>query len=95
MEFTEQWWLLAIGFLGQAVLFMRFFWQWIACGKEKRCVIPDIFWYFSLLGSFFLLAYAFLRRDIVFIAGQSAAAIVYARNLYLIHSKRMRLKRMG
>ena len=95
MEFTTQWWLLAIGFLGQAFFFMRFFWQWVVSEKEKRSVIPVCFWYFSLLGSFFLLTYAILRRDIVFIVGQSTGAIIYTRNLYLIHKERIRLKKVG
>ena len=71
MEFSSQWWMLAIGFVGQGFFFMRFFWQWIVSEKEKKSVIPVCFWYFSLFGSFFLLTYAILRRDIVFIVGQS------------------------
>ena len=95
MEFSTEWWLLAIGFLGQAFFFMRFFWQWVVSEKEKRSVIPISFWYFSLLGSFFLLAYAILRRDIVFIVGQSTGSVIYMRNLYLIHRERMRSQREG
>lgn len=95
MDFSAEWWLLAIGFLGQAFFFMRFFWQWIVSEKQKRSVIPVSFWYFSLLGSVFLLAYAILRRDIVFIVGQSTGFIIYTRNLFLIHRERMRLKSMG
>ena len=75
MDFSTEWWLLAIGFL--------------------RSVIPVSFWYFSLLGSFFLLAYAILRRDIVFIVGQSTGSVIYVRNLYLIQRERMRLQRAG
>ena len=89
MELTTQWWLLAIGFTGQAFFFMRFFWQWIVSEREKRSIIPISFWYFSLLGSFFLLIYAILRRDIVFIVGQSTGSIIYTRNLYLIHRERV------
>ncbi|KAF5049738.1 hypothetical protein DSECCO2_436680 [anaerobic digester metagenome] len=95
MEFSTEWWLLAIGFLGQAFFFMRFFWQWVVSEKEKRSVIPVSFWYFSLLGSFFLLAYAILRRDIVFIVGQSTGSVIYMRNLYLIHRERTRAQREG
>lgn len=95
MELTTQWWLLAIGFTGQAFFFMRFFWQWIVSEREKKSIIPISFWYFSLLGSFFLLIYAILRRDIVFIVGQSTGSIIYTRNLYLIHRERKRLQSAG
>ena len=95
MEFSSQWWLLAIGFVGQGFFFMRFFWQWIVSEREKKSVIPLSFWYFSLLGSFFLLIYAILRRDIVFIVGQSTGSVIYVRNLYLIHRERSRLRTTG
>ena len=88
MEFSSQWWLLAIGFIGQGFFFMRFFWQWIASEKAQRSVIPVSFWYFSLLGSCFLLFYAILRRDIVFIIGQSTGSIIYLRNLFLIQREK-------
>lgn len=95
MDFSTEWWLLAIGFTGQAFFFMRFFWQWVVSEKQRRSVIPISFWYFSLLGSFFLLIYAILRRDIVFIVGQSTGSVIYIRNLYLIHRERIRLQTMG
>jgi lipid-A-disaccharide synthase-like uncharacterized protein len=95
MELSTQWWLLAIGFTGQGFFFMRFFWQWIVSEREKKSIIPISFWYFSLLGSIFLLTYAILRRDIVFIVGQSTGSIIYIRNLYLIHRERTRLKTAG
>ncbi len=89
MEISSQFWLLAIGFIGQSLFFMRFFWQWIVSEKERRSVIPVNFWYFSLFGSLFLLVYAILRRDIVFIIGQSTGFIIYFRNIFLIrHEKR-------
>lgn len=74
---------------------MRFFWQWIVSEKEKKSVIPIAFWYFSLLGSLFLLIYAVLRRDIVFMVGQSTGFIIYTRNLYLIHKEKSRLQSAG
>ncbi len=86
MEFSSQ--LLAIGLIGQGFFFMRFFWQWIASEKVQRSVIPVNFWYLSLFGSCFLLAYAILRRDIVFIIGQSTGLIIYIRNLFLIQRER-------
>ena len=87
--------MLALGFVGQGFFFMRFLWQWIVSEREKKSVIPICFWYFSLLGSFFLLIYAVLRSDIVFIVGQSTGFIIYIRNLYLIHRERSRSQSLG
>lgn len=76
---------IAIGFLGQGMFFMRFFVQWLASEKEKKSVIPQSFWYFSIAGSLILLAYAIWRQDPVIMLGQSTGFIIYFRNLYLIN----------
>jgi len=79
-----------IGFIGQALFSMRFILQWIASERLKRSIIPKAFWYFSLAGGVTLLAYAILKKDPVFIAGQGLGLVVYIRNLYLIRSGRQR-----
>ena len=76
---------LTLGFSGQALFFMRFLVQWLYSEKHHRSMIPVAFWYFSIGGSCLLLAYALIRRDIVFIVGQSCGFFIYSRNLYLIH----------
>jgi len=79
----DQLWL-GVGFLGQAFFSMRFLVQWIASERQRKSVVPRYFWYFSVGGGMTLLAYAIHRRDPVFIVGQAAGLLVYARNLYFI-----------
>jgi lipid-A-disaccharide synthase-like uncharacterized protein len=79
---------LAVGFLGQAMFFGRFLLQWIQSERQGRSVIPITFWYLSLAGGLFLLAYSIWRRDPVFILGQAVGAFVYVRNLMLIRRNR-------
>ena len=81
---TDHLWL-GIGLLGQALFSARFLVQWIASERRKRSVVPLAFWYFSVGGGITLLGYAIYRRDPVFILGQSAGLVVYARNLWLIY----------
>ncbi len=76
---------LVVGFVGQAFFTMRFLVQWIVTEKQRKSVIPELFWYFSILGSVTLLSYAIYRKDPVFILGQSFGSVVYFRNLYFIH----------
>jgi lipid-A-disaccharide synthase-like uncharacterized protein len=80
---------LAVGLLGQALFSMRFLVQWWRSERAGRSVVPIAFWYLSLGGGFLLLTYAFYRRDPVFVLGQLAGLIVYARNLHLIHRDRV------
>ena len=82
-----QYWLY-LGFVGQLLFGLRFIVQWVASERKGESIIPVYFWYLSLIGSLILLAYAFFRRDPVFILGQSTGFFVYARNLMLIYRKR-------
>ena len=84
MTTTEAVWV-AIGFLGQGLFFGRWLIQWIASERKAESRMPIAFWYLSLVGGLITLAYAIYRRDPVFIAGQSIGALVYIRNLMLIH----------
>jgi lipid-A-disaccharide synthase-like uncharacterized protein len=84
MSTTEMIWI-AIGFLGQGLFFGRWVIQWIASERKAESRVPVAFWYMSLVGGLITLAYAIYRRDPVFIAGQGVGAVVYIRNLMLIH----------
>lgn len=81
---TEHLWL-SIGLLGQAMFSARFLVQWIASERRRQSIVPRAFWFFSIGGGLTMLAYAIYRRDPIFILGQSAGLVVYARNLWLIH----------
>ena len=73
-----------VGILGQVFFSLRFIIQWIQSEKSKISVIPYSFWIFSIVGSTILLVYAIKRADPVFILGQSAGLLIYARNIHLI-----------
>ena len=86
MTTTETVWI-AVGFLGQGLFFGRWLVQWIVSERKAESQMPLAFWYLSLVGGLITLAYAIYRRDPVFIAGQSIGALVYVRNLMLIHRR--------
>ena len=77
-----------VGLTGQLLFTGRFLVQWVRSEREKRSVIPVAFWYLSLAGGIVLFTYAGWRRDPVFILGQSMGLVIYARNLWLIHTER-------
>lgn len=87
MVLAERYWV-AIGLAGQFFFTMRFVVQWIATEKHRRSVIPESFWYFSIVGSLILLVYSLYRRDPVFILGQAFGTTVYVRNLFFIHKEK-------
>lgn len=78
-----------VGFLGQGAFFGRMFIQWLVSEREKRSVVPEVFWWLSLLGGVTLFAYFAWRQDIVGVLGQTSGVVIYARNIRLIR-KRLR-----
>ena len=75
-----------IGWLGNAVFFSRFFVQWYATEKKKQVVVPQAFWWLSLIGSVTLLSYSLHQQESVFIFAYAFTWIPYIRNL-MIHRK--------
>jgi lipid-A-disaccharide synthase-like uncharacterized protein len=74
-----------VGWVGNAVFFSRFFFQWYATEKQKRVVVPLTFWWLSLIGSLLLLIYGLHQRDSVFIFAYAFTWIPYIRNLIIHH----------
>ena len=72
-----------LGWLGNAVFFSRFFFQWYATEKKKQVVVPVAFWWLSLAGCLFLLVYALHRHDAVIVFGYIVSWIPYVRNLVI------------
>jgi hypothetical protein len=65
--------------------------QWWATERSRQVVIPNAFWWLSLLGSLCLLSYGISRRDSVFIFANAFNWIPYVRNLiisYRAHQRR-------
>ena len=72
-----------VGWTGNIIFFSRFFVQWYATEKQKQVVVPNSFWWLSLVGSLCLLAYGLWRRDSVFIFAYAFTWIPYIRNLVI------------
>lgn len=77
-----------VGLFAQMLFSMRFIVQWLASEKENRSVVPEAFWWFSIIGGATLFAYAVHRGDPVFILGQSLGLFIYVRNLWLIYAEK-------
>ena len=77
----------AVGLVGQILFGSRFVLQWLASERARRSIVPKHFWLLSIAGSIVLLAYAIYRRDPIFILGQGAGLLIYARNLVLLRGE--------
>lgn len=74
-------WIFAIGFLAQGLFFARFLVQWILSEKARRVLSPVIFWQLSMVASFLLFVYGWLRDDFAILAGQLLSYYIYIWNL--------------
>jgi len=73
-----------VGLLAQVIFMARMIVQWMASEKEKRSVVPPMFWWLSLIGASMLIVYFVWRRDAIGVLGQATGWVVYIRNLMLL-----------
>lgn len=72
-----------IGFGAQILFSARLLVQWIKSEKVKQVLTPELFWELSLIASFLLFIYGWLRNDFAIILGQSLTYFIYIRNMQL------------
>lgn len=73
----------SIGFFAQILFSSRLVIQWFYSEKKNKIITPSVFWILSLLGSFLLFIYGYLRDDFAIMLGQSLTYFIYIRNLQL------------
>ena len=79
----SNWIIYSVGFLAQLLFSGRLILQWILSEKSKKVLTPSIFWKLSLLASFLLFVYGYLRDDFAIMLGQALTYFIYIRNLQL------------
>ncbi|THD65771.1 lauroyl acyltransferase [Robertkochia marina] len=79
----DSWLIYAIGFTAQILFSGRLFLQWFLSEKSKKVLTPTLFWKLSLLASFLLFVYGWLRDDFAIMLGQTLTYFIYIRNLQL------------
>jgi len=79
----SNWIIYTIGFLAQLLFSGRLVLQWILSEKSKKVLTPSLFWKLSLLASFMLFVYGYLRDDFAIMLGQILTYFIYIRNLQL------------
>ena len=81
----SSWIIISIGALAQILFSSRLLLQWILSEKHKKVLTPVLFWELSLLASFLLFIYGYLRDDFAIMLGQMITYYIYIRNMQLQH----------
>ena len=79
------WIVIGIGAIAQILFSSRLLLQWILSEKHRKVLTPVFFWEFSLLASFLLFVYGYLRDDFAIMLGQTVTYYIYIRNMQLQH----------
>lgn len=79
----SNWIIYSVGFVAQLLFSGRLILQWLLSEKSKKVLTPTIFWKLSLLASFLLFVYGYLRDDFAIMLGQTLTYFIYIRNLQL------------
>jgi lipid-A-disaccharide synthase-like uncharacterized protein len=82
-----RWWTM-VGLVGNAIFGSRFVIQWLHSERQKRVVVPPVFWYLSFWGSVISLVYAFHVDKLPVILSFLFLPFLYARNLSLLRRSR-------
>jgi len=77
------WYVFAIGGLSQVLFSGRTLLQWIISEKNKKVLTPALFWKLSLVASFLMFIYGYLREDFSIMLGQVLTYFIYIRNMQL------------
>ncbi|EDP96294.1 lipid-A-disaccharide synthase N-terminal domain-containing protein [Kordia algicida OT-1] len=77
------WLVYGIGALAQLLFSGRTLLQWIISEKNKKVLTPALFWKLSLIASFLLFVYGYLRNDFAIMLGQVLTYFIYVRNMQL------------
>ena len=77
------WIIYSIGFLAQVLFSSRLLVQWITSEKQRKVITPTTFWTFSLVASFLMFIYGYLREDFAIMLGQALTYFIYIRNLQI------------
>lgn len=79
----SSWIIYSVGFFAQLLFSGRLVLQWVLSEKSKKVLTPSLFWKLSLLASFLLFVYGYLREDFAIMLGQALTYFIYIRNLQL------------
>lgn len=79
----SNWIVYSVGFFAQLLFSGRLILQWVLSEKSKKVLTPSLFWKLSLLASFLLFVYGYLRDDFAIMLGQALTYFIYIRNLQL------------
>jgi len=86
LEFLSKNYVYLIGFTAQLLFSARLLVQWIKSERVKKVLTPEVFWELSLMASFLLFIYGWLRKDFAIMLGQSLTYFIYIRNMQLQHT---------
>jgi len=79
----SNWMVYSIGFMSQILFSSRLLVQWLQSEKAKKVVTPLLFWQLSLVASFLMFIYGYLRHDFAIVLGQVLTYFIYIRNLQI------------
>ncbi len=83
LAFLSKNYIYLIGFTAQLLFSARLLVQWIKSERVKKVLTPELFWELSLMASFLLFVYGWLRNDFAIMFGQSLTYFIYIRNMQL------------
>jgi lipid-A-disaccharide synthase-like uncharacterized protein len=83
-EALVEWGWLLVGVIGTGLFGIRMIIQWIATEKQKKSVVPNVFWYLSCMAALLSTAAFVHRAEWIFAVGSGLTLLIYGRNIWFI-----------
>jgi lipid-A-disaccharide synthase-like uncharacterized protein len=81
------------GISAGVIFYSRFYVQWVVSERKRKSVVPDAFWYQSIVGSLMLMVWSFRDQSPLGALSQSLNVVPYSRNVVHIWREKGRLTR--
>ena len=78
-------WVFIFGLIPSALFSARMFVQWLLSEKSRKVVSPVIYWQLSLIASFLMFIYGWLRADFAITLSQLFSYYIYVWNLNILN----------
>lgn len=78
----QKYFILILGLAAQLLFSARIIIQWVLSERAKKVVSPTIFWVLSIIASYLLFLYGWMRNDFAIMLGQVISYYIYIWNLY-------------
>ncbi len=84
-EALVEWGWLLVGVIGTGLFGLRMIVQWVVTEKQKKSVVPNIFWVISVVAALLSTSAFVHRAEWIYAVGSGLTLLIYSRNIWFVY----------